>query len=51
MSLIWNLIKTFANTQDDNKKDNNNLEKWQKELVKENINMQKILHLKILSIL
>ena len=36
MSLIWNLIKAFADTEDDNKKDNNDLEDWQKELVKEN---------------
>ena len=36
MCLIWNLIKTFADTEDDNKKDNNDLEDWQKELVKEN---------------
>lgn len=38
MCLIWNLIKAFADTQDDNsnKKDNNDLEDWQKELVKEN---------------
>ena len=36
MYLIWNLIKAFADTQDDNKKDNNDLEDWQKELVKEN---------------
>ena len=35
MCLIWNLIKTFVDTQDDNKKDNNDLEGWQKELVKE----------------
>ena len=35
MCLIWNLIKTFTDTQDDNKKDNNDLEDWQKELVKE----------------
>ena len=35
MCLIWNLIKAFADTQDDNKKDNNDLEDWQKELVKE----------------
>ena len=35
MCLIWNLIKAFEDTQDDNKKDNNNLEDWQKELVKE----------------
>ena len=26
MCLIWNLIKTFADTEDDNKKDNNDLE-------------------------
>lgn len=36
MCLIWNLIKAFADTQDDNKKDNKDLEDWQKELVKEN---------------
>ena len=36
MCLIWNLIKALADTQDDNKKDNNDLEDWQKELVKEN---------------
>lgn len=36
MCLIWNLIKAFADTRDDNKKDNNDLEEWQKELVKEN---------------
>lgn len=36
MCLIWNLIRAFADTQDDNKKDNNDLEDWQKELVKEN---------------
>lgn len=36
MCLIWNLIKVLADTQDDNKKDNNDLEDWQKELVKEN---------------
>ncbi len=36
MCLIWNLIKAFADTEDDNKKDNNDLEDWQKELVKEN---------------
>lgn len=36
MCLIWNLIKAFEDTQDDNKKDNNDLEDWQKELVKEN---------------
>ena len=36
MCLIWNLIKAFTDTQDDNKKDNNDLEDWQKELVKEN---------------
>lgn len=35
MCLIWNLIKAFADTQDDNKKDNKDLEDWQKELVKE----------------
>lgn len=35
MCLIWNLIKAFADTQDDNKKDNNNLEDWQNKLVKE----------------
>ena len=35
MCLIWNLIKAFADTQDDNKKDNNDLEDWQKGLVKE----------------
>ena len=35
MCLIWNLIKAFADTQDDNKKDNNDLEDWQEELVKE----------------
>lgn len=51
MSLIWNLIKTFTDTEDDNKKDNNDLEDWQKELVKENINMKKILHLEISLIL
>lgn len=33
MCLIWNLIKAFADTEDDNKKDNNDLEDWQKELV------------------
>jgi hypothetical protein len=26
MCSIWNLIKTFTDTQDDNKKDNNDLE-------------------------
>lgn len=36
MCLIWNLIKAFVDTEDDNKKDNNDLEDWQKELVKEN---------------
>lgn len=36
MCLIWNLIKTFADTENDNKKDNSDLEDWQKELVKEN---------------
>ena len=36
MCLIWNLIKAFADTEDDNKKDNNDLEDWQKELVNEN---------------
>ncbi len=36
MCLIWNLIKAFADTEDDNKKDNKDLEDWQKELVKEN---------------
>lgn len=36
MCLIWNLIKAFVDTRDDNKKDNNDLEDWQKELVKEN---------------
>lgn len=36
MCLIWNLIKAFADTKDDNKKDNNDLEDWQKKLVKEN---------------
>ena len=36
MCLIWNLIKAFADTKDDNKKDNKDLEDWQKELVKEN---------------
>ena len=36
MCLIWNLIKVFVDTQDDNKKDNNDLDDWQKELVKEN---------------
>ena len=35
MCLIWNLIKAFADTEDDNRKDNNDLEDWQKELVKE----------------
>ena len=30
MCLIWNLIKTFADTEDDNKKDNNALEDWKK---------------------
>lgn len=35
MCLIWNLIKAFVDTQDDNKKDNNDLEEWQKELIKE----------------
>ena len=35
MCLIWNLIKVFADTEDDNKKDNNDLEDWQKEWVKE----------------
>ena len=34
MCLIWNLIKAFEDTEDDNKKDNNDLEDWQKELVK-----------------
>ena len=38
MCLIWNLIKAFADTEDDNKKDNNDLEDWQKELVKEKQN-------------
>ena len=33
MCLIWSLIKAFADTEDDNKKDNNELEDWQKELV------------------
>ena len=51
MSLIWNLIKAFADTEDDNKKDNKDLEDWQKELVKENIKMQKILHSEISLIL
>ena len=51
MSLIWKLIKAFADTEDDNKKDNKDLEDWQKELVKENINMQKILHSEISLIL
>lgn len=36
MCLIWNLIKAFTDTRDNNKKDNNDLEDWQKELVKEN---------------
>ena len=36
MCLIWNLIKVFVDTQDDNKKDHNDLDDWQKELVKEN---------------
>lgn len=36
MCLIWNLIKAFADTENDNKKDDNDLEDWQKELVKEN---------------
>ena len=36
MCLIWNLIKAFTDTEDDNKKDNKDLEDWQKELVKEN---------------
>lgn len=36
MCLIWNLIKAFVDTKDDNKKDNKDLEDWQKELVKEN---------------
>lgn len=36
MCLIWNLIKAFVDTEDDNKKDNNDLEDWQKELIKEN---------------
>ena len=36
MCLIWNLIKAFTDTKDDNKKDNTDLEDWQKELVKEN---------------
>lgn len=36
MCLIWNLIKAFVDTEDDNKKDNKDLEDWQKELVKEN---------------
>ncbi len=35
MCLIWNLIKACADTEDDNKKDNNNLEDWQNKLVKE----------------
>ena len=33
MCLIWNLIKAFTDAEDDNKKDNNNLEDWQKELI------------------
>ena len=33
MCIIWNLIKAFTDTEDDNKKDNNDLEDWQKELV------------------
>ena len=36
MCLIWNLIKAFTDAEDDNKKDNKDLEDWQKELVKEN---------------
>ena len=36
MCLIWNIIKAFVDTEDDNKKDNKDLEDWQKELVKEN---------------
>ena len=36
MCLICNLIKAFVDTEDDNKKDNKDLEDWQKELVKEN---------------
>ena len=36
MCLIWNLIKAFVDTEEDNKKDNNDLEDWQKELIKEN---------------
>lgn len=36
MCLIWNLIKAFTDTRDNNKKDNNDLEDWKKELVKEN---------------
>ena len=36
MCLIWNLIKAFVDTESDNKKDDNDLEVWQKELVKEN---------------
>lgn len=32
MCLIWNLIKAFVDTEDDNKKDNKDLEDWQKEL-------------------
>ena len=35
MCLIWNLIKALTDTQDANKKDNNDLEDWKKELIKE----------------
>lgn len=34
MCLIWNLIKELTDTQDTNKKDNNDLEDWKKELIK-----------------
>lgn len=34
MCLIWNLIKALTDTQDNNKKDNNDLEDWKKELIK-----------------
>lgn len=41
MCLIWNLIKAFTDTEDDNKKDNNDLEDWQKELAKEKSNKRR----------
>ena len=39
MCLIWNLIKAFTDTQDDNKKDNNDLEDWQKRISKKKRSM------------